>query len=469
MTSLNEPSVDFHLKLNQQQFNIPSELLKRNWDKCNKLYSSYSQELQEQFGVLETLLEDPANDEKSIEKLNDIINTVGVLQKRLTHLHDYEMKILNRIEKRVAYFKEFQRFKDESNNDGILKWYKSYTDILISDYLVRHGSNFTNCNDNEGKVNPGIEFIRNRGLEDLIDYEILVESNKISIELLANKNLGPLLEWIENNQDYLVKKGSHLQFQALLQQYIELVRSSDYLGAIRCFQKHLFKFVDVYPMELKLAAGILAFFKSCLSDAKEDEMDNGQKLFQSYFRKPMYKTTPLSSLSANNVVRNAELHRYGPLLSSERWESLNEMFLHEFYSLYKISYHDPLLIYVSLGISSLKTKDCGHTLSNQLIPHSNVDLNEYVKSNVVNTDCPVCNPDIHPLSENLPYAHHVQSSLFENPIMLPNGNIYDSDKLVLLSKKLNKLGYTNLNDNQVMDPIDKSIYSVTDFITMYPT
>lgn len=468
MTSLNEPNVDFHLKLNQQQFNIPSELLKRNWDKFNNLYTSYSVELQGQFATLNTLLEDPNKDEQSIEKLNDIINTVNILQKRLSQLHDNELTILERIEKRVEYFKQFERFKYDSNTDKLLKWYRSYTDLLIADYLVRHGSNSI---DHKNKIasNSGIEFIKTRGLEDLIDYEVLIEANQISMELIENKNLRPLLEWIENNSAHLTEKGSHLQFQALLQEYIELVRCSDYKAAIRCFQTHLAHFANIYPKELKLAAGILAFFKSCLNNGRDDEVTNEQKLFHAYFRKQMYRPHPLSSISSSNVVHNAELCRYGPLLDHERWESLNKMFLHEFYSLYKISYHDPLLIYISLGISSLKTKDCGHTISAQLIPHENPEVNEYIKSNVVNTDCPVCNHDIFPLSENLPFAHHIQSSLFENPVMLPNGNIYDSEKLISLSRKLNKMGYTKLKENQVMDPIDKSISATTDFIKMYPT
>ncbi|CDO94573.1 unnamed protein product [Kluyveromyces dobzhanskii CBS 2104] len=468
MTTLNEPGVDFHLKLNQQQFNIPSELLNRNWEKFNTLYDTYSTELHGQFNILSILLENSDNDQQSIEKLNDIINSVNVLQKRLSQLQDNELTILERIEKRVEYFRRFEKLRNDSNNDGLLKWYRSYTDLLIADYLVRHGSNSTDYKSST-ITNSGIDFIKARGLEDLIDYDVLIEANKVSMELLENKNLGPLLEWIINNSSHLTEKGSHLQFQALLQEYIELVRCSDYKGAIGWFQTQLSKFMNVYPRELKLAAGILVFFKSCLNESRDNEQTNEQKLFQTYFRKQIYQKHPLSTLSSNNVVRNAELSRYGPLLDRDRWKNLNEMFLHEFYSLYKISYHDPLLIYISLGISSLKTKDCGHPISTQLVSHENEKVNDYIKSNFVSTDCPVCNPDILPLAENLPFAHHIQSSLFENPVMLPNGNIYDSEKLVSLSRRLNKMGYTELRENQVMDPIDKSIYATSDFVKMYPT
>lgn len=468
MTPLNEPSVDFHLKLNQQQFNIPVELLKRNWDKCNTLIHQYSSQLNKNFETLQISLQNPENDGQSIEQLNDIIHSVDDLQKKLTHLNNNELEILRRIEKRVDYFVQFENLQYHNNTDGILKWYRSYTDVLIADYLVRHSSTSLGKG-TKTEVNAGVEFINRRSLSDLLDYDVLIEANTISMELIENKNLRPLLAWIEENYKYLSEKGSSLQFQALLQQYIELIRCSNYKGAISCFQKHLRSFIDRFPLELKLAAGILVFFKSCPNQRTNHEVTNQQKLYQLYFRKPMYKTHPLSLLSANNVARNAELHRYGPLLSHDRWETINKMFLQEFYSLYKISYHDPLLIYISLGISALKTKDCSHTATNQLIPHENPNINEFINERVVNSECPICDPNISPLSENLPYAHHIQSSLFDNPVMLPNGNIYDSEKLVTLAKRLNKLGMTELNGNKVMDPVDKSIYEITDFITMYPT
>lgn len=465
MTSLKEPSVDFHLKLNQQQFNIPVELLKRNWDQCNILFNEYSEELEQHFSILEESLKDSANDTASIEQLNKIISYVDSLQKKLSQLNNRELEILRRIEKRIEHFNNLYEYKNNHNTDKLMKWYKSYTDLLIADYLIRHGS--SKQRDGTPIKIPAVEYLEKQGLQDLIDYDVLLEANTITIELLENRNLHPLLDWIAQNRQYLNDKGSSLEFQALLQQYVELVRLSDFKGAVGCFQKCLKSFINKFPLELKLAAGILVFFKSCQNQYHDETLSEQQRLYQLYFRKPIYKSHSLTQLSTNNVVKNAELSRYGQLLSPDRWEAINQMFAREFYSLYNIPYHDPLLIYLSLGISALKTKDCAH--KTVTIPHENEKVDKFINSRVLNTECPVCNEDILPLSQDLPFAHHTQSSLFENPVMLPNGNIYDSEKLLILATKMRKMGLLNLEENQVMDPIDKSIYSITDFITMYPT
>lgn len=93
----------------------------------------------------------------------------------------------------------------------------------------------------------------------------------------------------------------------------------------------------------------------------------------------------------------------------------------------------------------------------------------YVNNRVINNKCPVCSDSFAKMSESLPYAHHTESKLFENPIMLPNGNIYDSKKLKELAVKLKESNLCNLNENEIMDPIDKRIYPADEFITMYPT
>ena len=73
------------------------------------------------------------------------------------------------------------------------------------------------------------------------------------------------------------------------------------------------------------------------------------------------------------------------------------------------------------------------------------------------------------IAESLPYAHHTESKLFENPVMLPNGNVYDAERIKLLARQLRARNMMHLQDGEIFDPIDKQIYMETDFIKMYPT
>lgn len=92
-----------------------------------------------------------------------------------------------------------------------------------------------------------------------------------------------------------------------------------------------------------------------------------------------------------------------------------------------------------------------------------------MQKDVLGTTCPVCSEEFAPIAKDLPYAHHIQSKLFENPVMLPNGNIYDAKKLKALALNLNRSNLADLQEFEVVDPIDKKKYPETDFIKMYPT
>lgn len=194
--------------------------------------------------------------------------------------------------------------------------------------------------------------------------------------------------------------------------------------------------------------------------------------FRRFFHRPILKGPRDSdpSYNAEFTMRkstNEDFERYMRVLNEERWTDLKDLFLQEYYSMYGISQHEPLLIYLSLGISTLKTRACMHTPS---ISTSHDDpLSDYLAGEITQTNCPVCSKEFSAISTNLPYAHHIQSNLFDNPVMLPNGNIYDAKKLRALAGSLRNKKLYDLQQDQVLDPIDQNVYSDKDFITMYPT
>lgn len=45
------------------------------------------------------------------------------------------------------------------------------------------------------------------------------------------------------------------------------------------------------------------------------------------------------------------------------------------------------------------------------------------------TVCPICSTELNELARNVPYAHHTKSIVENDPVVLPNGRIYGSERL----------------------------------------
>lgn len=503
----NEPSTDFHLRLNEQLFQIPHELLRKNVRLVQKLIDKETQELNDDFQEMDALLAANKLDQDKVVlgKLGEIIKRVDSFEKRLNKGLNDDLQLLNRIRTRISFFQELEDAKTLGDQSKLTQWYQKYTNLLIGDYLIRNskirareleneeeGKDETQNDEDERFWNPGVMFLRQQNLEQLLDYDILLAANKISKSLTEEHDLAPLIEWIGENKNFLKKNRSILEFETRLQEYVELLKSGQYKSAIECFQSFLLRFMGTNFADLKLASGLLVFIKSCepSSQPKADGIIDPQiiagdefakegnlilktkaDVHQHFFRRKVFKTsdTPVMDnvFKFNNLTKNLEFTRYTDLLDAKRWSALSELFLKEYYSMYGISHLDPLLMYLSLGISTLKTKECLHepVFSNS----ESTELDEYIHQGVLCNTCPVCSSEFAPIARDLPYAHHTQSKLFENPIMLPNGNIYDMKKLKTLAVTLARQNLYPLKDYEVMDPVDKQVFSETDFVTMYPT
>ncbi|QLL31474.1 hypothetical protein HG536_0B03370 [Torulaspora globosa] len=511
MTSLiNEPSTDFHLKLNEQLFHIPYELLRRNVRQVHKLIEKESLVLQGLFKELDGLLksDDLEQDKIALVKLNEIIRKVEIFEKKINRRSDEELKLLERIHVRLKFFEELEESKASGNVSRLTEWYQKYTNVLIGDYLIRNdqvrsSAEQENSGGDDGSIddklwNPGVIFLKQQQLDRLLDYDILLAANRISKSLTQDHDMQPLLHWIGENRTFLKKNCSFLEFEARLQEYVELLKQRDYQGAIGCFQKFLLQFAESNYADLKLASGLLVFINSCqpqqpvrpidelidpqiITTNEEDSsaafrstsQSSRDEVYEYFFRRKIpnnERRVPVPSVSKLIFKQrngNRDLARYTDLLDSRRWYTLNELFTKEYYLMYGISHSEPLLMYLSLGISTLKTRECLHERE---VPTSDKpELDNYLAKDVLATTCPVCTDEFASIAKDLPYAHHTQSKLFENPVMLPNGNIYDAKKLKSLASALNNAKLANLKDFEVMDPIDKKIYSEKEFITMYPT
>ncbi|ODV95463.1 hypothetical protein PACTADRAFT_3162 [Pachysolen tannophilus NRRL Y-2460] len=191
---------------------------------------------------------------------------------------------------------------------------------------------------------------------------------------------------------------------------------------------------------------------------------------------------------------------YEKLLSKDKWNKLANFFLYSYNSIYGIEQNLEFLIMLSIGISSLKTKSCYHDIysksgtsgngnndienkedANEKDVDDRIDFKQFIpapragnaystggllkhkkagncgknstyngnNSSNTNNDllvnytnnCPICSLELTNISKSLPYSHQIMSNIFDNPILLPNGNIYQLDKLLKLNESL--LGNSN--------------------------
>lgn len=94
----------------------------------------------------------------------------------------------------------------------------------------------------------------------------------------------------------------------------------------------------------------------------------------------------LSSLSFLDV------EPYKSLFDIARWDDLVINYRMENYRLFQLSSQSVLSVVVQAGLSALKTPQCYST-------------------NNKNDNCPVCQPSLNRIAENLPFSHCAQSRL----------------------------------------------------------
>lgn len=89
---------------------------------------------------------------------------------------------------------------------------------------------------------------------------------------------------------------------------------------------------------------------------------------------------------------NADVEPYKSFFDIARWDDLVINFRMENYRLFQLSSQSVLNVVVQAGLSALKTPQC-------------------YSSNNKNVNCPVCQPSLNRIAEQLPYSHCAQSRL----------------------------------------------------------
>jgi macrophage erythroblast attacher len=236
-----------------------------------------------------------------------------------------------------------------------------------------------------------------------VDIELFATSRKIE-DSLKKQSCTECLQWCNENKSHLRKNKSSLEFQLRVQEFVELIRGGDVTGAIQYARRNFPAWIDTHPLEIQKVMALLAF--------------------------PPKSTTMLKA--------------YKKYYEPSRWHDLVMMFRQDNYSLNQLTSQTVLAITLQAGMSALKTPQC------------------YQQQNR-NTNCPICSGPLNKLAERLPNSHHINSCIVcrisgdimdedNNPMVLPNGNVYSSRALQSMAAS------GTYGRNKIMDPRSQTIF-----------
>lgn len=525
---MTEPTLNFHIQTHQTQFKIPVELIKKNFKSIQKLIEKQKKQLTEDINKIKKIKS--LSNESKLELIQKLIKNFEIFNKKLINSIKKDEEFRSRLIARLENLQELEKFvihldvktnkdKDKNNdnnnsssndddksngnsestdegdkvldlhNPNLINWYRDETNLLIIDYLIK--SNTRN------EENVGLLLLKslsesnNGKLMKLIDYDLFENFNKVFVSIIQNHDLTLIISWFNENRNALKKINSNLEFEINYCKFLTLIENGDINEAINYSREHLSSYgnKENYPDErdnlnhlinlerLKSLGGLLVF--RSMEQQQEEDLQNSNQL----------------TFSNKLMINSIQFKEYQKLLSNERWESLSQCFIENFTKLYGITKNYPIYIYLSAGLSSLKTKSCYHNSENTIFKDLNTlssdnmdtdklqDLSD--EENIVLSDkkyrgpnyyyqllnkinnCPVCSPELFKLSQNLPYAQLI-TSIFNNPFKLPNGNIYPFDKLLSPNDKYLLEKNTLLRLNQIKDPLTKEIFSIDNCIRVFP-
>ncbi|KAG0677337.1 GID complex subunit containing RING finger motif [Pichia californica] len=411
-------SPDFYINYRKSQFKTPIEVLKKNFKNLQKLIEKNNIFLNKQYNQIKKI----KNKENKIELINKIIENQQVFKKRLKQRINQHNEFINRLIERLLNINKINELYNkysgcliniyDSLPNDLNEFYRNEINILIVEYLIRQ----FNPNDYSDNNNPSLIIMNNLNLNKQIDYDIIIQGLKIQDEIVNKKNLKLLKQWcIENkkklllireNNSNLIK--SDIDFECDFQEFMEKINNKKYDNAL-IFARENLSNRELQDKFEKLTSGTSLIWSNFVTDLLLN-LDSKDKNLNDPFN---FYSLSSSSLKMKTNKSIDLLKKLSDNVSTNSWKELGDFFLLNFRILYGMNQIPPIETMLNIGGSVLKTL-------------CSIELN-----NIVNP---------------LPYSLHLRSILFDDPVMLPNGNVYSYSELIFYNRdKLSKIYPNNSN------------------------
>ncbi|KAI9653375.1 MAG: GID complex subunit containing RING finger motif [Alyxoria varia] len=382
---------------------VDQNLIKVPLELLRKNYKSVQRAFENQREQIQSSLKSASSTSDPVSPIGNAVNRLEILKRKLETLRQDEENLQRQLRTRVQHMQQLYTMHSFSDVK-YEEWAKVRLNRLVVDYLLR-------C----GYSNTAKELAEATGVTDMVDIAAYEECHKIETSL-ENRNTKECLAWCADNKSSLKKIESDLEYELRLQQFIELIRPQDpqkIMEATTHARKYLSQHAD--PSLPYHASGLLA------------------------------------------VGPNSVMEPYCSYFSPDRWRHLSALFLRNYQQLISLPRQSPLHCALSAGLSALKTPSC----------HSEHPATWGDRPATYGTSvCPICSEELNYLALKVPYAHHSQSNIETDPVMLPNGRVYGMERLLRFqemrtgdqSGKQFKVSADGELEGWFVDPIDKEAY-----------
>lgn len=291
----------------------------------------------------------------------------------------------------------------------------SRIDRILAEYLAR-----------EGFVGTAEEVVSSSGIEDQVDLDVFREAHGI-VEAFRNHDVGPALEWCNENRSKLKKLASPFETHLHMQCFVEFILHGKSLEAVQYVREHVQAADFALCPELQCIMALPVF-------AKLVPLKEGKRCLSE-------EEARLASIPP----------KYAAFVSEGRWQHLADLFRKNFCDVYGLPQKPLLEVLLLAGFFALKSPVCEERKS---------------------VSCPTCDPDWQPYLKLVPKVHRVRSVLIcpisgdvmddDNPPMSsPEGHVYSQRVLQRLVEES--------EDGLVVCPQTKKKFPLEAFQKIYVT
>ncbi|RWS25827.1 Macrophage erythroblast attacher-like protein [Leptotrombidium deliense] len=381
--------------LEHQTLKVPYEILNKRFRGAQKCIDREVSYVQCAVNELEKSVMGNSDNPPTVgvitEMLSGVVEKLAALKRKAKESFTDELDASANCKRRIDHLKEGVKGNEISTSI----WTKKRLDRMLVEHFLLYGY-----------YDTAIKLALHSNIQELTNIDLFLVSREVEASL-SRKETACCLSWCHDNKSKLRKMKSSLEFNLRQQEFIELLRNNQRLEAVKHARKYFSSVEDKtvdQQKDLQHVMGLLAF-------------------------KP-----------------DTSLEPYKSLFDECRWKSLIHQFRQENFKLYQLSPVSVFSVTLQSGLSALKTPQC------------------YKKERERNADCPVCSEPLNQLARPLPCSHCSQSRLVcsisgqplnehNQPLMLPNGNVYGEISLKQMAAK---------NNGKIICPRTKEVYDIKD-------
>ncbi|KDE03418.1 hypothetical protein MVLG_06084 [Microbotryum lychnidis-dioicae p1A1 Lamole] len=294
-----------------------------------------------------------------LRRIDAMLSKMRGLKRKLSDLSIQSSRVCHLTQARLDHL---SHLPDSMDSPSYPAWARRRLSYQVADYFLRAEPNLKKTAE---------VFAREERVEELVDRELWDELGRATEELRGRK-LDQVLAWVGENKVALRKSKSSLEFTIHLQAYIELCRSQKHREAILYARKHL-----------SPSAG---------NDAAIAQ--GGTEIAE------LSRAMALLAYGPDTTCRP-----YQDLYSPARWETLVTLFKETFLALHSLPSTPLLHMSLQAGIASLKTPICCP------LPPTDPKAPTTRDTTRKSKNCPICSSPLGKLAPEVPYSHHVNSTI----------------------------------------------------------